>query len=111
MSNYVSRNGLAFEVAPWEFGEEYQRFRIGTVTGLWGSNDQAYLILALQNDNPGNGHLEDLFDWFYQSCRRDQKDLIIQEVWNAGLREHLIKKRGFKPKGKEDLIKLYRKIK
>lgn len=101
----ISRHRLDFKVAPWKTWSEYLLYRIGTVEGQWTSWDRAYLILSVFNDEPGNGHFEDVLDWFYHSCRRDGKDLIIQQVWNKRFKKHLIEKRGFKPRGKDDVIK------
>ena len=87
--------------------EGWQIFRIGTVEGQWRSTETAYEILSITNNEPGNGHLDDVFEWFGYSCKRDKKDLIIREFWNNDFKEHCIKKRGFKLYGENDLIKCY----
>lgn len=94
---FTSTHDLPFEVAPWEFdiGEGFERFRIGTCGGLWRAKDNEYQILAIDNKEKGNGHLQDVFDWFINSCKRDKKNLRILEVWNKQFRKHLIEKRGF----------------
>lgn len=58
MSGFKSIHNLDFEVAPW-ITEEFQRFRIGTVSGIWAPTDLSYDILGIYNANPGNGHFED----------------------------------------------------
>lgn len=88
-------HGLAFEVAPWPRSTEYMLFRIGTCDGAWRSTQITYDILSVINSQPGNGHFEDVLEWFEFSCRRDGKLLRILEVMNDRLRKHLIDKRGF----------------
>lgn len=90
-------------------GDDWQRFKIGTCHGQWRATKSAYEILSVINDKPGNGHLNDVFEWFEHSCRRDQKALIVREIWNKGFYAHL-KKCGFKRWGKEDLIKRHSKM-
>jgi hypothetical protein len=74
----------------------YRRFKIGTCHGLWNVESKTYNILAIINDEPGNGHLEDVFEYFENSARRDNHALKILEVWNKSFETHLINKRGFK---------------
>jgi hypothetical protein len=64
-------------------------------------------MLAVVNDNPGNGHLDDVFEWFEGSCRRDKKNFRILEIWNKAFREHLLTKRGFIAQGKDNAIKYF----
>jgi hypothetical protein len=61
------------------------------------------------NDRPGNGHLEDMFEWFEHSCKRDNKALVIAEFFNERFKKHCIEKRGFTeiPNKKNNLIKIY----
>lgn len=88
-------HNLAFQVAPW-YNPEWRRFKVGTITGLCNSTEDAYQILAILNDDPGNGHFEDVLEWFEASCKRDGKDLIFVEIQNKRFLKHLISKRGFK---------------
>lgn len=94
MSGFKSAHNLDFEVAAW-ITEDFQRFRIGTVSGIWVATSLSYDILGIDNDKPGNGHFEDVLQWFENSCKRDNRALRILEVWNEGLKKHLISKRGF----------------
>jgi hypothetical protein len=106
---------LPFEVAEWEWnglsGDNWQRFRVGTCEGIWRCQDDAYEILAIDNKVKGNGHFEDVLQWFYNSCIRDKKNFKIREVWNQKLKAHLINKRGFKPFSLVDVQKTYKAIK
>lgn len=92
---FQSEHNLDFEVAPWEICGDFQRFKIGTCTGLWCAAENSYCILAVVNESPGNGHFNDVLQWFENSCVRDGKAFVILEVWNEALKEHLITKRGF----------------
>jgi hypothetical protein len=108
MNAIKTTHNLDFEVAPPEFINS--RFRVGTCTGLWGSTDDSYYILAVVNNKKHNGHLQDVFEWFEYSCKRDNRNLIVLEVWNRDFYKHLIR-RGFIPLDKEgkNVIKIFNK--
>jgi len=72
-------------------------FKIGTCVGQWGSTWDSYYILTVINDQPGNGHFDDVLQWFEYSAKRDNKNLIVLELWNERLYFHLLIKRGFIP--------------
>ena len=105
---FKSKNNLAFEVADWPFSDEYKAFRVGTCHGLWGASATTFDLLALQNDKPGNGHFDDVLEWFENSCRRDGKDLRVLELWNEQLKFHLLEQHGFEEIDKENIIKKFR---
>jgi hypothetical protein len=92
MNVIQTKHNLDFEVAPWEpiipmpFTETYAAFRVGTCEGLYCTNALTYDILAVKNLNPGNGHFEDVLQWFENSCRRDKKNLRFLEVMNKDSR-------------------------
>lgn len=98
-------HNLPFLVAQWEHSREWMMYRVGTMNGLWRSTPDAYEILSMVNTQPGNGHFQDVFEWFEHSCKRDKKALIIREVWNRELLQHLLTKRGFKRVGEFDVRK------
>lgn len=102
----MTLHNLDFEVAE---KEPFQLFRVGTCNGQWGSTRDSYFILSIINEVPGNGHLEDVFQWFETSCKRDKKNLLILEIMNERFYLHLISKRGFKPLDKkgENVIKIF----
>lgn len=100
-----TKHNLPFESRPWIMGQ-FIEFRVGTCHGLWKCRNNEYQILAIENDEKGNGHLDDVFQWFENSCKRDKFNLAILEVWNRDFKKHLIKKRGFKLRGKNDVIKI-----
>lgn len=103
-------HNLPFEDAEWEANvllkvvgntnwlddfNEFRRFKVGTCYGLWASTDITFDILAIDNKEPHNGHLNDVFEWFEASCIRENKSLRVLEVWNQGFLLHLLNKRGF----------------
>ena len=101
MNQIVTTHSLDFEWAPWD--DEYSKYRIGTCEGLYGyGRDQkskavSLDILAVQNREQGNGHFEDVMEWFEFAAKRDKLILRVIEIHNARLFIHLIEKRGFTP--------------
>lgn len=104
---FKTTHNLEFQIAHWIF-QDFIRFRIGTCHGLWRSTDDAYEILAVNNDQPGNGHFNDVLEWFEHSCKRDGKALMILEVWNKMFAKHLATKRGFTYQSEDNLIKRFK---
>lgn len=106
---------LDFEACPWEpafkdllpqliadvmrIKEPIVAFRVGTCEGIYTVRDNAFQIIAVQNSKPGNGHFEDVIQWFENSCKRDKKNLMFMEIMNPKFGKHLCDKRGFKRKG------------
>lgn len=104
-----TKHKLPFEVAPWDRQPNgpIQLFRVGTCDGQWMSTENAYCLISVINSKPGNGHLEDVFQWFESSCKRDGKALIVMEVMNERFKKHLLTKRGFSDMGKDNVIKIF----
>jgi len=103
-----TKHNLPFESCDWPRDPNIKMFRVGTCEGQWFSTDMAYCIISVKNDKPGNGHLEDVFEWFESSCKRDGKALMILEFFNPQFKEHCITKRGFVAiKGTNDVIKIF----
>jgi len=111
-AEFQSEHNLIFEVAPYPYNiddkNQWMLFRVGTCEGLWRSTDKSYDILAITNNQQGNGHFNDVLQWFEQSCRRDKKALRILEVWNINFKNHLITKRQFKDVGGDNVSRHYR---
>ena len=62
---FQSTHNLPFEVGgPFRWDVDFTHFKVGTVTGLWKTEGKAYIILAILNHQPGNHHLDDMFEWF-----------------------------------------------
>jgi hypothetical protein len=102
---FRTEHNLTFESAHWN--GNIQAFRVGTVHGQWWAMDAAYVILSLINDQPGNGHLNDVFQWFENSCKRDRKQLVILEFMNDRFKKHCKEKRGFTDFQEDSLIKFF----
>lgn len=64
------------------------------------------VFISVINSQPGNGHLDDVFQWFESSCKRDKKALIVMELMNERFKKHLLEKRGFSDMGKDNVIKI-----
>jgi hypothetical protein len=108
MSNVLkTKHNLNFESAFHPFYGDV--FRVGTCHGIWGSAEDCYYILSVMNDKAGNGHLDDVFEWFEASCKRDKKNLIVLACFNKRFYNHLIHKRNFieLDKDKENCIKIF----
>ena len=89
--------------------DEYDKFRIGTCQGLFRVEKFTYDILNIDNTDIGNGHLQDVFDWFEYMCKKDNKNLRMLEVWNTRFKAHLINKRGFVEIKDDVVIKYFRR--
>ena len=117
---FKTTNDQYFYSAPYDRPlnvDGYIAFKVGTVNGIWLSDKEAIIILAVMNNKPGNGHFVDLFDWFEVACIQAELPLIFKEVDNlkeempslqlsGTLAKHLVEKRGFKRiEGTDDYIK------
>jgi hypothetical protein len=71
-------------------------FRVGTCCGQFRVADDAYEIVSVLNTESGNGHFDDMMQWFEHACRRDDKGLRFTCILNERFAFHLIEKRGFK---------------
>src|SRR5688572_27363722 len=95
MNALKTKHNLDFLVADWPRNKAIKLFKVGTMEGQWFSTEDVYVILSFMNNEPGNGHLDDVFEWFEFSCKRDKKPLMILELMNDRFKKHLIEKRGF----------------
>lgn len=111
MKKFQSTHKLEFETAVYKVQMDsdttWMLYRIGTCHGLWCAEDKTYDILAIMNNKPGNGHFNDVLEWFEQSCIRDKYDLRVLECWNTQLKIHLMTKRGFYNYHDDNLIKKF----
>ena len=82
----------------------YKQFKIGSVHGLFAKIDKQYRILAILNDNPGNGHFGDTMEWFVHLCKKNKCDLLFLELMNEDFEKHLMTKYHFE-KTPQGLIK------
>lgn len=107
---FKTTHKLDFEAAPWPRHPLISLYRVGTCHGQWFVTESAYCIISIINETPGNGHLNDVFEWFFNSCRRDKKALIVMELMNERFKKHLMEKRGFHDMGENHVIKEYSEL-
>lgn len=91
---------------PLNAGEGWRRFRVGTVSGIYRDRDNAYEILAISNDAPGNKNVEAAFAHFFASCKRDKRDFIVRQVLNDVFAAKLARL-GFTALNEDDYIKRF----
>lgn len=113
MGEFQTTHKLDFLTKHWDSPfnlDGWQEFCIGTVKGQWMATETTYEVLSMFNHDPGNGHLDDVFQWFENSCKRDNRDLVVSEIINDDFAKHLVNKRGFELiEGTENHIKKFRK--
>ncbi len=108
MNAIITKHNLDFESADWPRNPAIKVFRVGTCEGQWIATDMAFCIMSVINSKPGNGHLEDVFEWFEYACKTQGKALMILEFFNDRFKKHCIDKRGFTSiPGKNDVIKIF----
>ncbi len=107
MNSIKTKHNLDFLVA--EHKIHGLMFKIGTCHGQWGHTEDSYYILSIVNNSPGNGHLEDVFQWFENSCKREGVNLLILSCFNEEFYKHLINKKGFVAVDDENVIKIFNK--
>lgn len=107
MNAIVTKHKLDFFAAPYKKGSlasifisEFEgppviAFKVGTCEGIYQVSETSYDIIAITNEEPGNGHFDDVLEWFEFSCKRDKKDLRFMEILNPKFGIHLCEKRGF----------------
>jgi len=101
--DFVSAHALRFFSRKWdnplfdieEDVEHWDEYNVGTCIGQWRVTDKAVEILSFLNTERGNGHFEDVMQWFEFIAKAAQRPIVIYEVWNEQLRRHLTEKRGF----------------
>lgn len=106
---FKSTHNLDFEKSDW-YDPEIECFKIGTIRGLYGIDEESYNIISINNQSPGNGHLNDVFEIFEWLSKRDNKSLKVLEVENMDFMFHLINKRGFKKIAGMNVEKHFKKL-
>ena len=103
---FLTRIGIVRNDDPFD-EIEWQLFRVGTCDGQCRFTPEAIEVLSIVNGEPGNGHLEDVLEWFEYSCRRSGLPLRVLRFTNEAFKRHLIEKRGFTEYGKYDVEKYF----
>lgn len=103
-AEFKSTHNLPFEVAQYIM-PDVLAYRVGTCTGIYSWDAKNYIIIGITNHEQNNGHLDDVFEWFENSCKRDKKNLMVAEIMNRRFMKHLIEKRGFTVLDEDNVIK------
>lgn len=93
----MSRPAFEQTTAPWR-GTGFYIFRVGTVHGLYRYNlsNHSFDILAIKNEEKGNGHFQEAMRYFEESAARERAKLRLCEVWNMRLYYNSVKHHGYK---------------
>ena len=95
---FKSKNGLKFKTASHIIGgapSGLEKFKVGSVHGLWRQGETVIEIWAIINDEPGNGHMDDAIEWFVEIARLSGVILRVVEISSVTFRNQLIDKWGF----------------
>lgn len=98
---------MNFEAKP-HGDTELARFDIGTVNGLYRVFHGMIEVVAIANDEPGNGQLDDAFEWFAHMCKEKKKGLRIMHIRTNRFHDHLVDKRGFISDGADRVVKYFK---
>lgn len=99
MKNVIrTTHNLDFEACPWPRDPSITAWRVGTCNGVYQFEKGILCLISIHNDQPGNGHLEDAFQWFEDTVKnRGNGVIIIMEFMNERFKTHCIEKRGYVP--------------
>lgn len=81
-------------------GEDNYTFKRGTMHGLLGCDDRILTIIAIANEEPGNGQFAAAMNDLERIAARRQLTVEVAAIFNAGLARHLVEKRGYEPHAK-----------
>lgn len=108
MNSIITTHKLDFEACPWHRDPRVTAWRVGTCHGQYEFVKGVLVLISIHNNEPGNGHLEDVFQWFEGTVKKHGNGvLIIAEFMNDKFKKHCIEKRGYKPvEGTNNVIKV-----
>jgi hypothetical protein len=107
MNAIQTKHNLDFEACPWPRDPSITLFKVGTCHGQYMVNDIGLHLISVINDDPGNGHLEDVFEWFEYSAKTNKLNLFIREFFNDRFKKHCIEKRGYAELGSDNVFKSF----
>lgn len=85
-------------------GVPLREYRFGTLRGIWRETPGFLDIVALVNDEPGNGQFAKFVAYFQRRARACRKGLRFMEVLNERLAKHL-SARGWERVGRNMVLK------
>jgi hypothetical protein len=75
--------------------DDVYRFFVGTCNGIFDVNAEGVNIIGITNENPGNGHVDDVFEWFEYAAAGADTRLWVREIYNQRFKQRCLTKRGF----------------
>ncbi len=90
---FRSTNNLKFKTAPFVKGDNKTnllKFRCGTCNGIMDTLPLSVDIIKVENAQPYNGHMRDVFEWIIEYARLEKKPLVIKNVKGAGFKQKLL---------------------
>jgi len=92
-SKFKSTNNLKFKTAPFVRGDKnssLQKFKCGTCNGIWDMTRLSVDIIKVENSEPYNGQMQDVFEWIIEFARLANLPVMIKNVKGAGLKQKLL---------------------
>lgn len=88
-----------FRAAPWhfaqQFGDDLVNFTFGTCDGLMRVLEGNLALIAIQNDEKGNGHFKEFMEFFEALAAAMYLGTSVLEIENKRLYKHLVDKLGY----------------
>lgn len=98
MKKFKSQHNLKVYVNPFTVAgidAGVLQFKIGTTHGIFKNFSLSVDVFTVINDNPGNGHMEDFFEFFEAHAKKTNRVFRMCEVSDQEFKNALIL-RGFK---------------
>jgi hypothetical protein len=76
---------------------EILAYSFGHVHGILACGSGVLTIVAIVNDEPGNGEFAKVMGMFESVAENWPCPLRVGAIWNRDLKRHLLKKRGYQP--------------
>lgn len=88
-----------FKAAPWpfaaQFGDDLVQFIYGSCHGLLRVTDGTLGLLAIENEEQGNGQFAEFMELYEQIAKAMYLDASVLEITNDRLYKHLVTKRSY----------------
>ncbi len=88
-----------FRAAPWHLaqvmGDDLVNFTFGTCDGLMRVLDGTLGLIAINNDEKGNGHFKQFMEFFEELAAAMYLGTSVLEIENKRLYKHLVEKWGY----------------
>lgn len=81
-----------------------EKFEVGTCHGLWRQDKASIEVWAVINGSPGNGHMDDVMQWFLELARLQNVILAVMDISNLAFKNQLILKWGFQTTKANDRV-------